>query len=163
MIKFFNTKIEGINGQDIQNAISDVYTMYSNDFDKIRGNLTFKRKNIKSTPLNMTMTFLSKYGHSGISKKLIIPKNDEKKAIFYKEIIRYCNKFGENRLLELAFAKRKNKIKKIRKIEFKELSFRTITRIKSNLFDYNKNFLSKFDGFINLGGYKSYKIMSIPT
>jgi len=48
-------------------------------------------------------------------------------------------------------------------IEFKELSFRTITRINSNIFDFNKNFLSKFNGYINLGGYAGYKKLSIPT
>ena len=162
-VKHFNTKIEGLNGQDIQNAITDVWTMYENDFDKIKKKLTFKRKNHKSSLLEMTLTFLSKYGRTGISKTLVLPQNDPKKAIFYKEIIKYCDKFGENRLLELAIQKRKNTIKKIRKIEFRELSFRTITRIKSDLFDYNKNFQSKFDGFVTIGGYKNYKKLSIPT
>jgi len=106
-IKHFNTKIEGLNGQDIQNAVTDVWTMYSNDFDKIREKLTFKRKNVKSTKLQMVLTFLSKYGRVGIADSLIMPKNDNKKAIFFQEIKNYCEKFSENRLLEVALRKRK--------------------------------------------------------
>lgn len=163
-IKALNTQIEGLNGQDIQNSITDVYTMYSNKMDVIKKKLNFKRKNKKSTKLQMILTFLTKYGYQGISAELKIPKNDKKKAIFYQEIKDYCKKYGENRLLALAL-QRRNKIIKMnsRKIDFNELSFRTITRINSNIFDFNKNFLSKFNGFINLGGYDGYKKLSIPT
>jgi len=164
MIKEFNTKIDGLNGQDIQNALTDVHTMYSNNLDKFTEKLTFKRKNIPPTKLSMIMTFLIKYGQPGISKSLRIPKNDEKKAIFYRDVIDYCNKFGENRLLKLAESRRSNIFKKkFKKVYFNELSFRTITRIKHNIFDYNSNFRSKFDGFVTIGGYDGYKKLSIPT
>jgi len=163
-IKEFNTQIPGLNGQDIQNAITDVFTMYSNKMDTIKKKLNFKREKKKSTKLQMILTFLTKYGYEGISSNLKIPSMDKKKAIFFQEIKDYCDKFGENRLLSLALQRRNLIIKRYsRLIEFNELSFRTITRINSNIFDFNKNYLSKFNGYINLGGYDRYKKLSIPT
>lgn len=164
IIKQFNTQISGLTGQDIQNSITDVWTMYSNKLDLIKKDLSFKRKNKKSTPLQMILSFLSKYGYPGIADALNPPKNDKKKAIFFKEIKYYCGKYGESRLLSLALQRRKLTIKrKSHLIKFNELSFRTITRINSNIVDYNDNFLSKFNGFVNLGGYNGYKKLSIPT
>ena len=163
-IKHFNTQIPGLNGQDIQNAIVDVYTNYSEMASKIKEKLTFKRKNHPSTGLQMVLSFLAKYGYSGISSQLKIPINDKKKAVFYQDVIKYCEKFGENRLLDLA-QQRKTIIisRKSKCIQFNQLSYRTITRINSNLVDFNKNFLSKFNGFVNIGGYSDYKKLSIPT
>jgi len=164
MVKEFNTQIEDLSGQDIQNAISDVFTMYSNRMKLIKKNLNFKRKKRKSTKLQLILSFMVKYGREGISYQLQIPKNDKKKAIFYQEIKDYCQKYGESRLLKLALMRRSRLIKENQKlIRFNHLSFRTITRIQSNIFDFNKNFLSKFNGFINLGGYSDYKKLSIPT
>ena len=169
VIKKFNCKINDLNGQNIQNAISDVWVSYSNMFDSIKKELSFKKKKSKkikrkSPKLQMILSFLSKYGYIGISNDLKIPIHDKKKAIFYQEIKDYCQKYGEDRLLNLALARRSRIIKKKSKlIQFNQLSFRTITRINSNIFDFNKNFLSKFNGYINLGGYSDYKKLSIPT
>ena len=164
IIKLFNTQIPGLNGQDIQNAITDVWTMYSNKLELIKKDLNFKRKNKKSTKLQMILSFLSKYGYVGICDALDPPKFDKKKSIFYQGIKDYCKKYTEKRLLSLALQRRKLVIKrKSHLIQFNELSFRTITRINSNIFDFNKNFLSKFNGYINLGGYDNYKKLSIPT
>jgi len=163
-VKHFNTKIDGLNGQDIQNAVSDVWISYENMLKKLKEKLDFKRKNKKPTKLQMVLSFLTKYGRVGIADSLKIPVHDKKKGIFYQEIKDYCQKYGENRLLDLAISRRKKIIsRKSKQIEFKELSFRTITRIKSDLFNYNDNFQSIFDGFINIGGYDGYKKLSIPT
>ena len=164
VIKEFNQQIDDLNGQDIQNAISDVWISYENMMDKIKKELSFKRKNRKSTKLQMILSFLSKYGYYGISSQMKIPENDKKKAIFFQEIKDYCQKYGENRLIDLALKRRTRIIKRKSKlIQFNQLSFRTITRINSNIFDFNKNFLSKFNGFVNMGGYSDYKKLSIPT
>jgi len=163
-IKKFNTQISGLNGQDIQIAISDVWSCYENRIDQIKKALDFKRKHKKHTELSMVMSFLTKYGCVGITANLKIPNADSKKAIFYQSVTNYLNKFGEHRLLNLALSRRSRIIsKKLRLIKFNELSFRTITRINSNLVDFNKNFLSKFNGFVNIGGYQDYKKLSIPT
>ena len=164
VIKKYNQKIPGLNGQDIQNSISDVWISYSNMMDKIKLSLSFKRKNRKSTKLQMILSFLSKYGYQGITDTLNPSKFDKKKSIFYQEIKDYCKKYGEVRLLSLAISRRKRIIKwKSHLIVFNQSSYRTITRINSNIFDFNKNFLSRFNGFINLGGYDGYKKLSIPT
>ena len=164
IITLFNTQIDGLNGQDIQNAISDVWISYSNMMDKIKLSLSFKKKNRKSTKLQMVLSFLLKYGYQGITDALDPSKFDAKKSIFYQEIKDHCKKYGEDRLLKLAIMRRTRIIKRESKlIQFNQLSFRTITRINSNIFDFNKNFLSKFNGFINLGGYYEYKKLSIPT
>jgi len=172
VIKYFNCQIDNLNGQDIQNVISDVWVSYSNMFEDIKQELTFKQKSkykskFKSTKLSMVLTFLSKYGYEGISQSIKIPisdKKDNKKAIFYQEIKDYCEKYGEYRLLNLAISKRIRILKKKSKlIKYDKLSFRTITRINSNIFDFNDNFNSIFNGFINLGGYDGYKKLSIPT
>ena len=163
VIKQLNTQIDELNGQDIQNAIADVWISYANMIEKIKKSLNFKGKK-KATKLQMILSFLAKYGREGIADSLQIPPNDKKKAIFYQEIKDYCEKYGESRLLELAISRRKRIInKKSKLIQFNQLSFRTITRINSNIFDFNKNFLSIFNGFINLGGYDGYKKLSIPT
>lgn len=163
MIKEFNTTIEGLKGQDIQNAITDVWTMYSNNLKKAQSNMTFKRKNVSSSKLQMILSFLMKYGSSDLSNFIKTPQKDKNKAIFYKEIQNYCEKYTEKRLLNLALSRRNRFLKNLKLIQFNELSFRTITRINSNIMDFNKNFLSKFNGFINLGGYDDYKKLSIPT
>ena len=144
IIKLFNTQIDGLNGQDIQNSISDVWISYSNMMDKIKLSLSFKKKNRKSTKLQMVLSFLLKYGYQGITDALDPSKFDAKKSIFYQEIKDHCKKYGEDRLLKLAIMRRTRIIKrKLKLIQFNQLSFRTITRINSNIFDFNKNFLSK--------------------
>jgi len=164
VIKKFNCKIDNLNGQDIQNAITDVWSNYSTMIDSIKFCLSFKVAKRKSTKLSMVLSFLAKYGYEGISNNLIIPINDPKKAKFFQEVKNYCEKFGEERLLKLALLKRKRIIKlKLKLIEYKNLSFRTITRINSDIFDFNLNKNSIFNGFINLGGYVNYKKLSIPT
>lgn len=165
VIKHFKFNIDGLNGQDIQNAVKDVWGNYSSMIDSIKSGLSFKINGRKSTKLQKILSFLLKYGYEGISENLIIKdKKDKKKQLFYDDIKFYCDKFGEKRLLNLAISKRNQIIKRKSKlITYNQLSFRTITRINSNIFDFNKNFLSKFNGFINLGGYDGYKKLSIPT
>ena len=41
VIKKYNQKIPGLNGQDIQNSISDVWISYSNMMDKIKLSLSY--------------------------------------------------------------------------------------------------------------------------
>ncbi len=47
MVKHFNCYVEGLVGQDVQNAIVDVHTSYSNKFDQIKKKTTFYITQVK--------------------------------------------------------------------------------------------------------------------
>ncbi len=112
------------------------------------------------------MSFLARYGYIGIAKKIANDlknnkyKNDAKKEIFYKNILYFLNKYGEDRLLKLAFQKRVNIFYKYNKNQhqFISLSFTTQSRIKHNIVNKNKNRDSKIHSFISVGGYKKESI-----
>jgi len=110
----------------------------------------------KSTKLTKVMSFLARYSYYGILTNLKSKSFDDKnKQLFYDDVIFYLEKFGEIRLINLALARRIRLINHYNReqIKFKSLSFRTISRINLNIIDYNKNFGSKINAFVNIGGY----------
>ena len=173
--------------KDIEYAIVEVWTTYRNKIDLINQKIQFKIQDkikkvyyknnskehkkgdlrvfeikFKSTKLSKVMSFLSRYGYVGITKKISEDLNNKKyksnikKEIFYKDLLYFLNKFSETRLLNLAFQKRFNTFYKYNKNQhnFNSLSFTTQSRIKHNIANKNKNKDSKIDSFISIGGYK---------
>jgi transposase len=184
----FNTKIKGLVGQDIQHTIEDVYVAYSNKFDQINKKLNFKIQNKliisfykkgglknfeltkKSTPLTKVMSYIAKYGSDNmipyLSEKVKIELDLDKKQ-FFLDIINYCNKFGIDRLIKLGESKKDRLIKQYNKkpIEFKSLSYRSLSRVKDNIISINKNYFSNIKHFINIGGFvrETYELSSKRT
>ena len=118
----------------------------------------------KQTPLSSCLTYLARYGNENTIqyiKKKLKTTTDEKKRKFYENIIRCCEKFGFNRLYNLALSKRQITIKHYSEcpIEFKSLTFSGRSR-KKCIIDYNRRFGSKINSFISLSGFgrKSFDI-----
>lgn len=166
----------------------NVFTCYQNKFDAIQRKLKFevhefngfefyqrdsknnkkgelKRVVIKKkqTPLSNCLTYLARYGNENIIEyiKGNIDKCDAKKREFYNNILRCCEKFGFERLYNLALSKRNRIVKRYSEhpIEFKTLSFGGRSR-KKYIVDFNKRFGSKINSFISLSGFdrKSFDI-----
>ncbi len=127
-----------------------------------KGDLRLFEVKKKSTKFTKVMSFLARYGYIGIAKKIANDlknnkyKDDAKKDIFYKNVSYFLNKYGEDRLLKLAFQKRVNVFYRYNKNQhqFTSLSFTTQSRIKHKIVNKNKNRDSKIDSFISVGGYK---------
>jgi len=174
---------------DVQ-LYTQVFNCYQNKFEAIRKHLDFEvvrfvgfefykrdtKKNKKGdlkkvltekskTPLSTCLTYLVRYGNENtldyITKQLEIC--DDKKRDFYNNIIRCCNKFGFDRLMELALRKRNRIINCYSEhpIEFKSLSFGGRCR-KTRIIDYNKKFGSVINSFVSLSGIER-KSFDIPV
>ena len=169
---------------------TQVFTCYQNKFDAIQRKLVFEtfafkgfefykrdtknhkkgdlKKVIvekKQTPLSNCLTYLVRYGNENTINYISsnINKCDEKKREFYSNILRCCEKFGFERLLNLALSKRKRVVKYYSEypIEFKSLTFSGRCR-KTRIIDYNRRFSSKINSFISLSGV-SRKSFDIPV
>lgn len=159
---------------------TQVFTCYQNKFDAIQRKLIFevktfngfefykrdtkkhKKGNLKKvilekrqTPLSNCLTYLARYGNENIINYISsnISKCDEKKREFYSNILRCCEKFGFERLYNLALSKRKRIVKYYSEypIEFKSLTFSGRCR-KTRIIDYNSKFGSVINSFISLSG-----------
>ena len=117
----------------------------------------------KQTPLSNCLTYLARYGNDNIVEYINnqLNKCDKKKQDFYNNIIRCVNKFGFNRLMNLALRKRKFILSKYSEnpIEFKSLSFSGRCR-KTKIIDYNNKFGSVINAYVSLSGLgrKSFDI-----
>jgi transposase len=169
---------------------TQVFTCYQNKFNAIQRQLVFETKTFngfeyykrdtrnhekgdlkkvindkKQTPLSNCLTYLTRYGNENIIDYINanIDKCDEKKHDFYNNILRCCNKFGFERLYNLALSKRERTVKRYSEypIEFKSLSFSGRCR-KKKIIDYNSRFGSKINSFISLSGF-SRKTFDIPV
>ena len=167
---------------------TQVFTCYQNKFEAIKRKLTFdvttfkgfefykrdtkryKKGDLKKvlidkkkTPLSICLTYLARYGNESTIDyiKNHIGKCDDKKREFYNNILRCCDKFGFERLYNLALSKRKRIIKHYSEypIEFKSLTLSGRCRKKS-IIDYNHRFGSVINSFISLSGLgrKSFDI-----
>ena len=167
---------------------TEVFTCYQNKFDVIQRNLQFtvikfkgfefykrntkkhKKGDLKKviigkkqTQLSNCLTYLARYGNENTIDYICnnISKCDEKKCEFYNNILRCCNKFGFERLYNLALSKREHIVKYYSEypIEFKSLTFSGRCR-KTRIIDYNSKFGSKINSFISLSGIgrKSFDI-----
>ena len=165
-----------------------IFDCYQNKFDAIQRKLKFEQiifqgfefykrdtknnkigelKSIKfkhnDTELSTCLTYLARYGNVNILDyiKSNIDSCDEKKKMYYENILRCCDKFGFERLYKLALQKRNRIIKKYSEypIEFKSLTFSGRCR-KKKIVDYNKNYGSEINSFISLSGInrKSFDI-----
>jgi transposase len=168
----------------------DVFDCYDNKFKAIQKKLKFEKvksiefikyknntkknkkgelKNIKvnkiDTELSICLSYLSRYGNENtvdyISEQLLKGGLEIKKIEYYNNILNKINKFGFDRLLNLALLKRNTIINKYNrnKIEFKSLTFRGRSR-KKHIIDYNKNYKSMIKSFISISwtGRKSFDI-----
>ena len=167
---------------------TQVFTCYQNKFDAVQRKLTFETKtfkgfefykrntkkhkkgdlkkvviNKKQTHLSNCLTYLARYGNENTIDYINdnISKCDEKKREFYNNILRCCEKFGFERLYNLALSKRKRIVKRYSEypIEFKSLAFSGRSR-KTNIIDYNSKFGSVINSFVSLSGIgrKSFDI-----
>ena len=167
---------------------TQVFTCYQNKFDAIQRKLVFEtfafkgfefykrdtknhkkgdlKKVIvekKQTPLSNCLTYLARYGNENIIDYINsnISNCDEKKCGFYNNILKCCDKYGFERLYNLALSKRKRIAKQYSEhpIEFKSLTFSGRCR-KTRIIDYNQRFGSKINSFVSLSGLgrKSFDI-----
>ena len=119
----------------------------------------------KQTSLSNCLTYLVRYGNKNtigyITKQLEIC--DDKKQDFYNNILRCVDKFGFDRLMNLATQKRNRVISKYadRPIEFNSLSFSGRCR-KTKIIDYNSKFGSIINAYISLSGL-GRKLFDIPV
>ena len=115
---------------------TQVFTCYQNKFDAIQRKLVFdvvtfkgfdfykrdtkKHKkgdlkkviiNKKQTPLSNCLTYLARYGNENTINYISsnINKCDEKKREFYNNILRCCEKYGFERLYNLALSTKKTR------------------------------------------------------
>ena len=135
---------------------------------------TFKKGTIKNfickktkTKISMTLSFLSKFKSNKTEaidyiKNEIIKMNESEKTdkiisrlSFYNDMIYVIDKFGIERLMVTANLKRETVSRKYfsKPHEFKSLNFRSCSRIKLPIVQFNKNNKSKIDAFINIGGF----------
>ena len=167
---------------------TQVFNCYENKFDAIQKRLKFEsvafkeielyKRNSKKhnkgdfkrvvndkkqTQLSNCLTYLTRYGNDNTIEYInnIIDSCDEKKKSFYVNILRCCNKFGFERLYNLALEKRNRIIKHYSEypIEFKSLTFSGRCR-KQRIIDYNNRFGSVINSFVSLSGInrKSFDI-----
>ena len=128
-----------------------------------KGNFKKVISDKKQTPLSNCLTYLARYGNEKILNYINeqLPNCDDKKKKFYENIIRCCDKFGIERLLNLGLSKRRRIIEYYSEhpIEFKSLTFGGRCR-KNKIVDYNKHFGSRINAFISLSGLgrKSFDI-----
>ena len=172
---------------DVQ-LYTQVFTCYQTKFDVIQRKLVFETSAFKGfefykrdtkkhnkgdlkkvilekkqTPLSNCLTYLARYGNENTISYITsnISNCDEKKREFYSNILRCCEKFGFERLYNLALSKRKRIVKNYseRPIEFKLLTFSGRCR-KTRIIDYNSKFGSKINSFVSLSGIgrKSFDI-----
>ena len=164
---------------DIQ-LYTQVLTCYQNKFDAIQRKLVFESKifkgfefykrdtknhkkgdlkkviiDKKQTPLSNCLTYLVRYGNENTIGYInnSISACDEKKREFYGNILRCCEKYGFERLLNIALSKRNRVVKHYseRPIEFKSLTFSGRCR-KTRIIDYNSRFGSVINSFVSLSG-----------
>jgi transposase len=109
----------------------------------------------KQTPLSNCLTYLARYGNENTIEYINgnISNCDEKKREFYNNILRCYEKYGFERLYNLALSKRKRVVKCYSEypIEFKSLTFSGRCR-KTRIIDYNSKFGSVINSFVSLSG-----------
>ena len=165
-----------------------IFTCYQNKFDAIQKRLKFETiifrgfefykrdtknrkkgelKKIvnekKQTQLSICLTYLARYGNEKTLQYINehLDDCDDKKKQFYLNIVRCCDKFGFERLYNLAISKRERIIQHYSEcpIKFKSLTFSGRCR-KTRIVDYNQRFGSKINSFVSLSGLgrKSFDI-----
>lgn len=181
-----------LNSNFDKQAYQQVFDCYANKFDAIQKSIKFEHREfvcfeyykkkvknhnkgdfkkvlykVKSTLLSTCLTYLARYGNSDtvefIKKQLENKDLEENKRKFYNNILERIDKFGFERLMNLALRKRQRILSKYTKtsIVFKSLSFCGRSR-KKYIIAYNKNYNSKINSFISLS-IPTRKSMDIPV
>jgi hypothetical protein len=115
-----------IRGNELQKAVADVYDSYETKFGQVQSKISFQvqksfqitkyKRNTgpklkgsirstelkrKSTRLTKVMTYLARYGHPEILTYIntSFDSADKNKQAFYSDIIKFCNQYGLERLL----------------------------------------------------------------
>ena len=161
-------------------AITDVWQAYQNRFDAIRRHIEFEKiveivrtfykrntkdhkkgdlksieKHTKRTKLTKTLTWLARYGNTEsvawLEKKL--PEADKSKKKFYQMLLDYIGRFGFDRLMRLALARRERvyaEYKARGRIVFDSLTFNGRSRIKRPIVDKAQKPDGKFECYIEI-------------
>jgi len=171
-------------------AYQQVFDAYQNKFEGIQRKLKFEnvsfkgfefykrdtKKNKKGdvkkvvtkhtdTPLSTCLTYLARYGNDSIAEYITNVMEyggcDDKKRMFYENILRCIEKFGFDRLYTLALSKRNRTLSHYTEhpIEFKSLTFSGRSR-KTRIVDHNSHYGSVINSYISLSGIgrKSFDI-----
>ena len=170
---------------------TDIFTAYQNKFEALQKKLQFEnitfngfefykrntknhkkgdfkkvKLNKKQSPLSNCLTYLARYGNDNTVEYIFkqLQSCDANKKEFYNNILRCIDKFGFDRLMNLALSKRQRVIKYYSRkpIEFKSLTFRGRSR-KVKILDYNSNYNSVIKCFISLSGFNGRKSLDIPV
>jgi len=175
--------IETLNGQDKQNVLSEVYTMYSNrymtldftaklhkkikrTFYKIgpnKGKIKEVKITRRSTKLTKVVSYLTKTGYNKeVVEHLLSQDLDEKPRIFFNDVLFYINKFG-SRLFNLTNQRRKRLLEDTKIINFTNKTYRSVDQSGIQIVKENKNKRSKIKAFISIGPFSDRSRLHIPT
>ena len=192
-LKHMRNKYSGVISSNFDSQLyTDIFISYENKFEAIQRSITFENIEYKGiefykrttkhhkkgdfnkvnnkktkTKLSITLTYLSRYGNTNIVNYIEEQLKTEtklEKINFYQTILYYINKFGLDRLLDLASNRRERVLKHYSNpIDFKSLTFRGRSRKTGNIISYNENFNSCIDSFINLSWLGRGCTLSIPV
>jgi predicted RNA-binding Zn-ribbon protein involved in translation (DUF1610 family) len=170
----------------------DVFNHYQNRFSAIQKRMMFERvkslemtfykrntkknkkgdqkgiiKKTESTPLTKVMSYLARYGNDStiqyLEKSLVTEENEVKKK-FYAQALDYINRFGFDRLMNLAIAKRIEVLSRYEEpINFVSLSFRGRSRLSTDVVSFNRNFDSVIKAFVCFGWTETRSSIKIPV
>jgi hypothetical protein len=170
----------------------DVFNHYQNRFSAIQKRMMFEKvkslemtfykrntkknqkgdqkgiiKKTESTPLTKVMSYLARYGKDDtvayLTKALFSEDNESKKK-FYAQALDYINRFGFDRLMKLAIAKRIDVLSRYEDpINFISLSFRGRSRLSTDVVSFNRNFDSVIKAFVCFGWTETRSSIKIPV
>ena len=170
----------------------DVFNHYQNRFSAIQKRMMFEKvkslemtfykrntkknqkgdrkgiiKKTESTPLTKVMSYLARYGNddtvSYLTNALFREENESKKK-FYAQALDYINRFGFDRLMTLALAKRIEVLSRYEEpINFVSLSFRGRSRLSTDVVSFNRNFDSVIKAFVCFGWTETRSSIKIPV
>ena len=170
----------------------DVFNHYQNRFSAIQKRMmvekvkslemTFYKRNTKknkkgdrkgiikkteSTPFTKVMSYLARYGNQDTVTYLedaLFSEDNESKRKFYAQALDYINRFGFDRLMKLALAKRTEVLSRYEEpINFVSLSFRGRSRLSTDVVSFNRNFQSVIKAFVCFGWTETRSSIKIPV
>ena len=170
----------------------DVLTSYQNRFDAIKRRMmfekvkslemTFYKRNTKknrkgdqkgiirkteSNPLTKVLSYLARYGSDttlDYVNTAVLTETVESKQKFYAQVIDYINRFGFDRLLELALSKRNEVLNRYKEpICFQSITFRGRSRLSTGIVSSNTNFGSVIKAFVNFSWTETRSSFKIPV
>lgn len=183
---------ERIHSNFTKQVCDDVFNHYQNRFSSIQKRMmfekvsslemTFYKRNTKdkkkgdqkgivrkmeSTTFTKVLSYLARYGSETtiayITNQLMAETIDSKRK-FYAQVLDYANRFGFERLMRLAEAKRNEVLSRYKEpIKFVSLSFRGRSRLSTDIISYNHNFNSVIKEFVCVGWTETRSSIKIPV